>query len=134
MYRGERLFAPTKGWRCWHVKVNQIQRRFSVDSVFSASALPGLVLAHGRCAERLERSPVAAVERISTLAWWQLWQRRLVRRKQRRLRWPRRLLRARARTASTSQCVRYCSSRARTTFPFLLLSPHSFCIIIYFFL
>ncbi|KAH8104428.1 hypothetical protein DFH11DRAFT_1647643, partial [Phellopilus nigrolimitatus] len=90
LYRGECLFAPTKGWRRWHVKVNQNQRRFSVDSMFSASALPGLILVHGHRAERLERSPV---ERISTLAWRQLRQRRLLRR----------LLRARARTANTSQ-------------------------------
>ncbi|KAH8116567.1 hypothetical protein DFH11DRAFT_1542563 [Phellopilus nigrolimitatus] len=64
MCRGERIFAPTKGGRCWHVKVNQNQCRFSVAPVFAASGLPGLVLAQGHCAERLKRSRVVAA------AWW----------------------------------------------------------------
>ncbi|KAH8116963.1 hypothetical protein DFH11DRAFT_1724890 [Phellopilus nigrolimitatus] len=60
MCLGERLFASTKGWRCWHVKVNQNQRRFSIVSAFAASGLSGLVLAHGHCAEQLKRSRVVA--------------------------------------------------------------------------
>ena len=47
MCRGGRMFAPTKTWRKWHVKVNQNQRRFAVVSALAASALPSLVLARG---------------------------------------------------------------------------------------
>ncbi|KAH8112009.1 hypothetical protein DFH11DRAFT_1787980 [Phellopilus nigrolimitatus] len=60
MCHGEHLFAPTKGWRCWYVKVNRNQRRFSAVSAFATSVLPGLILAHGHCAEQLKKSPVAA--------------------------------------------------------------------------
>ncbi|KAG8941693.1 hypothetical protein FRC03_004177, partial [Tulasnella sp. 419] len=45
MCRGGRMFAPTKTFRRWHVKVNQNQRRFAVVSALAASALPSLVLA-----------------------------------------------------------------------------------------
>ena len=41
------MFAPTKTWRKWHVKVNQNQRRFAVVSALAATALPSLVLARG---------------------------------------------------------------------------------------
>jgi hypothetical protein len=38
------MFAPTKTWRKWHVKVNQNQRRFATVSALAASALPSLVV------------------------------------------------------------------------------------------
>ena len=45
------MFAPTKTWRKWHVKVNQAQRRFAVVSALAASALPSLVNSMPECAE-----------------------------------------------------------------------------------
>ncbi|KAF9479972.1 60S ribosomal protein L4 [Pholiota conissans] len=58
MCRGGRMFAPTKTWRKWHVKVNQNQRRFAVVSALAASALPSLVLARGHRIEKIEEVPL----------------------------------------------------------------------------
>ena len=58
MCRGGRMFAPTKIWRKWHVKVNQNQRRFAVVSALAASALPSLVLARGHRIEQIEEVPL----------------------------------------------------------------------------
>ncbi|KAH8831468.1 ribosomal protein L4 domain-containing protein [Flagelloscypha sp. PMI_526] len=58
MCRGGRMFAPTKTWRKWHVKVNQNQRRFAVVSALAASALPSLVLARGHRIEEIEEVPL----------------------------------------------------------------------------
>ncbi|CAE6484058.1 unnamed protein product [Rhizoctonia solani] len=58
MCRGGRMFAPTKTWRKWHVKVNQNQRRFAVVSALAASALPSLVLARGHRIEGIEEVPL----------------------------------------------------------------------------
>ena len=52
------MFAPTKVWRRWHVKVNQNQRRFAVVSALAASALPSLVLARGHRIEQIEEVPL----------------------------------------------------------------------------
>ena len=52
------MFAPTKTWRKWHVKVNQNQRRFAVVSALAASALPSLVLARGHRIEEIEEVPL----------------------------------------------------------------------------
>ncbi|KAG8779336.1 hypothetical protein FRC12_024374 [Ceratobasidium sp. 428] len=58
MCRGGRMFAPTKTWRRWHVKVNQNQRRFAVVSALAASALPSLVLARGHRIEGIDEVPL----------------------------------------------------------------------------
>ncbi|KAJ3483579.1 hypothetical protein NLI96_g6221 [Meripilus lineatus] len=58
MCRGGRMFAPTKTWRKWHVKVNQNQRRFAVVSALAASALPSLVLARGHRIEEIAEVPL----------------------------------------------------------------------------
>ena len=58
MCRGGRMFAPTKTWRKWHVKVNQNQRRFAVVSALAASALPSLVLARGHRIEQINEVPL----------------------------------------------------------------------------
>lgn len=47
MCRSGRMFAPTKIWRRWHVKVNQGQKRYAVASAVAASAVPPLLLARG---------------------------------------------------------------------------------------
>ncbi|KZV62393.1 60S ribosomal protein L4/L1/L2 [Peniophora sp. CONT] len=58
MCRGGRMFAPTKTWRKWHVKINQNQRRFATVSALAASALPSLVLARGHRIEEIEEVPL----------------------------------------------------------------------------
>lgn len=58
MCRGGRMFAPTKTWRKWHVKINQGQRRYAVASALAASALPSLVLARGHRIEEIQEVPL----------------------------------------------------------------------------
>lgn len=41
------MFAPTKIWRKWHVKINQGQKRFATASALAASAVAPLLLARG---------------------------------------------------------------------------------------
>jgi large subunit ribosomal protein L4e len=52
------MFAPTKTWRKWHVKINVNQRRFAVVSALAASALPSLVLARGHRIEQVKEVPL----------------------------------------------------------------------------
>jgi len=66
MCRGGRMFAPTKTWRKWHVKVNQNQRRFAVVSALAASALPSLVLARGHRVEEIEEVPLVVANVIES--------------------------------------------------------------------
>lgn len=62
------MFAPTKIWRKWHVKVNLNQKRFATVSAVAATALPSLVMARGHRIESIAEIPLvvsAAVESIS---------------------------------------------------------------------
>jgi large subunit ribosomal protein L4e len=68
MCRGGRMFAPTKTWRKWHVKVNQNQRRFATVSALAASALPSLVLARGHRIEEIEEVPLVGSSSIESLS------------------------------------------------------------------
>jgi large subunit ribosomal protein L4e len=52
------MFAPTKTWRKWHVKINQNQKRYAVASALAASALPSLVLARGHRIEQIQECPL----------------------------------------------------------------------------
>jgi len=61
------MFAPTKTWRKWHVKVNQNQRRFAVVSALAASALPSLVLARGHRIEEIEEVPLVVPSSTESL-------------------------------------------------------------------
>ncbi|EAQ85963.1 hypothetical protein CHGG_07216 [Chaetomium globosum CBS 148.51] len=47
MCRSGRMFAPTKIWRKWHVKINQGQKRFATASALAASAVAPLLMARG---------------------------------------------------------------------------------------
>jgi large subunit ribosomal protein L4e len=47
MCRSGRMFAPTKIWRKWHIKVNQGQKRYATCSALAASAAPPLLMARG---------------------------------------------------------------------------------------
>ncbi|KIJ39958.1 hypothetical protein M422DRAFT_257276 [Sphaerobolus stellatus SS14] len=67
MCRGGRMFAPTKIWRKWHVKVNQNQRRFAVVSALAASALPSLVLARGHRIEEINEVPLVVPSSAESL-------------------------------------------------------------------
>ena len=62
------MFAPTKVWRRWHVKVNQNQRRFAVVSALAASALPALVLARGHRIEQVEEVPLVVASSVESIS------------------------------------------------------------------
>merc|ERR1712007_70444 len=66
MCRGGRMFAPTKTWRKWHVKVNQNQCRFAVVSALAASALPSLVLARGHRIEQIQEVPLVVSSEVES--------------------------------------------------------------------
>jgi len=61
------MFAPTKVWRRWHVKVNQNQRRFAIVSALAASALPSLVLARGHRIETIEEVPLVIGDSVESV-------------------------------------------------------------------
>lgn len=62
------MFAPTKTWRKWHVKINQNQRRFAVVSALAASALPSLVLARGHRIEQVKEVPLVVSSDIEAFS------------------------------------------------------------------
>ncbi|KAJ3339508.1 hypothetical protein HDU91_001009 [Kappamyces sp. JEL0680] len=64
MCRGGRMFAPTKVFRKWHVKVNQNQRRFATASALAASAIPSLVLARGHRIDAIDEVPLVVSSSI----------------------------------------------------------------------
>ena len=47
MCRSGRMFAPTKIWRRWHVKISQGQKRYATCSALAASAAAPLLMARG---------------------------------------------------------------------------------------
>lgn len=58
MCRGGRMFAPTKTWRKWNVKVNHNEKRYATASAIAASAVASLVLARGHRVEKIPEIPL----------------------------------------------------------------------------
>jgi len=56
------MFAPTKVWRRWHVKISKGQRRYATTSALSASALSPLVLARGHRIEGIKEVPLVVAD------------------------------------------------------------------------
>lgn len=52
------MFAPTKTWRRWHVKVSVGQRRYALASALAASAVPALVMARGHRVSEVAEVPL----------------------------------------------------------------------------
>ncbi|KAK9466078.1 ribosomal protein L4 domain-containing protein [Lipomyces arxii] len=67
MCRGGRMFAPTKTWRKWHVKVNLNQKRFATVSGIAASAVAPLVLARGHRIETIPEVPLVVSDEVEAL-------------------------------------------------------------------
>jgi large subunit ribosomal protein L4e len=61
------MFAPTKTWRKWHVKLNQSQKRYATVSALAASAIPALVLARGHRIERIAEVPLVVGNGIESI-------------------------------------------------------------------
>lgn len=68
MCRGGRLFAPTKVWRKWHVKVNHNQKRYATASAIAATAVAPLVLARGHRAEKIPEVPLVVSSELETIS------------------------------------------------------------------
>ncbi|XP_021775340.1 60S ribosomal protein L4-like [Chenopodium quinoa] len=64
MCRGGRMFAPTRIWRKWHVKINVNQKRYAVVSAIAATAIPSLVLARGHKIETVPELPLVVSDSI----------------------------------------------------------------------
>jgi large subunit ribosomal protein L4e len=64
MCRGGRMFAPTKTWRRWHVKVNVNQRRYALVSALAASAIPALVMARGHRISEIAEVPLVVDNKV----------------------------------------------------------------------
>jgi large subunit ribosomal protein L4e len=61
------MFAPTKIWRKWHVKVNLNQKRFATVSAVAATALPSLVLARGHRIESVSEIPLVVSSSVESI-------------------------------------------------------------------
>lgn len=68
MCRGGRMFAPTKTWRRWHVKVNQNEKRYATASAIAASAVTSLVLARGHRVEQVEEIPLVVSNDLESVS------------------------------------------------------------------
>jgi len=67
MCRGGRMFAPTRIWRKWHVKVNLNEKRFATVAALAATAVPSLVLARGHRVEEIEEVPLVVSDAVESL-------------------------------------------------------------------
>ncbi|ODQ80910.1 hypothetical protein BABINDRAFT_170675 [Babjeviella inositovora NRRL Y-12698] len=67
MCRGGRMFAPTKTWRKWHVKVNHNEKRYATASAIAASAVPSLVLARGHRIESVAEVPLVVADDLESV-------------------------------------------------------------------
>ncbi|KAK4530058.1 hypothetical protein CCYA_CCYA03G0915 [Cyanidiococcus yangmingshanensis] len=65
--RGARMFAPTRVWRRWHVRVSRGQRRYAVASALAASALPALVMSRGHRVDRIPELPLVLSDDCESL-------------------------------------------------------------------
>ncbi|KAK9471547.1 60S ribosomal protein uL4 [Dipodascopsis tothii] len=67
MCRGGRMFAPTKTWRKWHVKINLKEKRFATASGIAASAVAPLVLARGHKIETIPEVPLVVSSDVESI-------------------------------------------------------------------
>lgn len=67
MCRGGRMFAPTKTWRRWHVKVNQNEKRYATASAVAATAVTSLVLARGHRVDQIAEIPLVVSDDIESV-------------------------------------------------------------------
>lgn len=67
MCRKGRMFAPTKVWRKWHVKINQNQKRYAVASALAASALAALVEARGHKISNVSEVPLVVDNSVESI-------------------------------------------------------------------
>lgn len=60
------MFAPTKIWRKWHVKISKGQKRFATCSALAATAITSLVLARGHRIAKIPEIPLVVSNEIES--------------------------------------------------------------------
>lgn len=61
------MFAPTKTWRRWNIKVNQNEKRYATASAIAASAVASLVLARGHRVEKIPEIPLVVSKDLESI-------------------------------------------------------------------
>lgn len=67
MCRSGRMFAPTKTWRKWHVKINQNERRYATAAAVAASGVAPLVLARGHRVSEIAEVPLVLSSEVESI-------------------------------------------------------------------
>lgn len=67
MCRGGRMFAPTKIWRRWYVRVNRNEKRYATASAIAATAVAPLVQARGHKIEKVPEIPLVVADEIESV-------------------------------------------------------------------
>lgn len=67
MCRGGRMFAPTKIWRRWHIRVNKNEKRYATASAVAATAVPSLVKARGHRVDKVAEIPLVVSDEIESV-------------------------------------------------------------------
>lgn len=67
MCRSGRMFAPTKIWRRWHVKVNHNEKKYATASAIAASSVQSLVLARGHRIEQISEIPLVVSDDLQSV-------------------------------------------------------------------
>lgn len=67
MCRSGRMFAPTKTWRKWHVKVNHNEKRYATASAIAATGVASLVLARGHRVEKIPEVPLVVNDELEAV-------------------------------------------------------------------
>lgn len=67
MARGGNMFAPTKIWRRWNVRVNHNEKRYATASAIAASGVTSLVLARGHRVEQVQELPLIVSNEIESI-------------------------------------------------------------------
>merc|ERR1712170_249878 len=66
MCRGGHMFAPTKGYRRWHRRVNVAQKRYAMVSAIAATGVPALVMAKGHRIDNISECPLVVSDKIQS--------------------------------------------------------------------
>ena len=67
MCRGGRMFAPTKTWRRWNIKVNHNEKRYATASAIAASAVAAIVMARGHRIEKIPEIPLVVSDDLESV-------------------------------------------------------------------
>ena len=61
------MFAPTKIWRKWHIKVNQNEKRYATASAVAATGVTSLVIARGHRVEEISEVPLVIADAAESI-------------------------------------------------------------------